>query len=400
MPRVRGSKTITAMLPNGRTAWLRISPPPASAFEINRLRVAITSADRRVAARQRKASRAIAKLTKKLTASTKKIGRRQLAAQRKLEKRRIKGDAKLRKKLAVRSVRARLAHDRRKDKELLTLKRLRRRQIWDQIVLTSSAPLFAAYGQRSEPFGEHNLVLTLSLAVWLLGDEITDTITRGRRRRGLASMDAWSYIAPVGNVLTGWWLLNDRQHERFATGISDSAPSVFSVVDPPDEMVGVGDPPGPPGPDDGGGDGGDGGGDGPPVDGPTDIVSPDVNPGGDDPGGDDPDDGGEVVVVDEVVPMATYAFVVAVDLEPHVAEGHIDDLRGFSTVPAVAVLTNDEWTRAAAEAGFTVGNLSATVSGGVLTMSIEARAPANLETSGLPAPRIAWMVDVKPNDNQ
>ena len=57
-----------------------------------------------------------------------------------------------------------------------TARRLRTRSTWDSILLASSLPLFAAYGERARPFGPHNLTLLLSQLVWLCGDELVDAI--------------------------------------------------------------------------------------------------------------------------------------------------------------------------------------------------------------------------------
>src|SRR5262249_25078449 len=39
----------------------------------------------------------------------------------------------------------------------------------------------------------------------------------------LDDADTWSYIAPLANLLAGWWLLSDRQNDRFVTGIASIA---------------------------------------------------------------------------------------------------------------------------------------------------------------------------------
>jgi hypothetical protein len=102
-------------------------------------------------------------------------------------------------------------------------RRLRRRDFWDKILIASSLPLFAAYGQPGNAFGVNNLTLTLSLLVWLVGDHVVEAVFGSRTRKSpyvLHDADAWSYIAPLANVLAAWWLLDDRQHERFVTGIT------------------------------------------------------------------------------------------------------------------------------------------------------------------------------------
>lgn len=101
--------------------------------------------------------------------------------------------------------------------------RLRRRDLWDKILIAASLPLFSAYGQRGKLLGSHNLTLSLSLLVWLVGDHLMDAVfgsRSSRSRYAVDDADAWSYLAPIGNVLAGWWLLGDRQHERFVSGVT------------------------------------------------------------------------------------------------------------------------------------------------------------------------------------
>jgi hypothetical protein len=42
-------------------------------------------------------------------------------------------------------------------------------------------------------------------------------------------MDVWSYIAPLGNLLAGWWLLDGAQHEPFVAARVPIGPEPFDV---------------------------------------------------------------------------------------------------------------------------------------------------------------------------
>jgi hypothetical protein len=54
---------------------------------------------------------------------------------------------------------------------------------------------------------------------WMLGDEFIDMIgSKSSIAKGGANW--WSYLAFAGNAGTAYWLLNDRQHERFVSGIT------------------------------------------------------------------------------------------------------------------------------------------------------------------------------------
>jgi hypothetical protein len=109
-----------------------------------------------------------------------------------------------------------------------TARRMRRRDLWDKILIATSLPLFAAYGQRGNPFGVNNLTLLISLLIWLVGDEIADTLFRSAEKSPypLRDADIWSYIAPAGNLLAGWWLMDGQQHERFVVGLTSTSGSV------------------------------------------------------------------------------------------------------------------------------------------------------------------------------
>ncbi|HEY3500329.1 MAG TPA: hypothetical protein VGK73_36810, partial [Polyangiaceae bacterium] len=133
-------------------------------------------------------------------------------------------DARISKKLGQKrdELRAELVANR------VAARRLGRRELWDQLAIVSTVPLLA-YGRRGAPFHEHNLTIALSLAVWLLGDEITELFSGSPQTARDA--DIWSYLAPFGNLLAGWWLLGGRQHERFVTGFAE--PEAFALAAAP-----------------------------------------------------------------------------------------------------------------------------------------------------------------------
>jgi hypothetical protein len=103
--------------------------------------------------------------------------------------------------------------------------------IWNSVLLATSAPFFAAYGDRAKPFSQNNLILTGSLLGWLVVDEIIDAFAgNSGALKGLASL--WSYLAPIGNGATAFFLLDNKQHERFVSGVTEipvGAPGVVTV---------------------------------------------------------------------------------------------------------------------------------------------------------------------------
>jgi hypothetical protein len=218
----RDARQLTAILPNGRTIWLRVDPPLAPRAAADHVaRLAERLIDRRDAASAAQ-RRATARLSARIDADVRVLSYAELARTRALRRRLAAGDLKL----DVRLSKARDDFHGRIEKQIAidreNVRRLRRRDFWDKILLASSLPLFAAYGQRSSPFGTNNLTLTLLLLIFLAGDSVVEALfgSEQKSKYAVSDADAWSYLAPIGNVLGAWWLLSDRQHQRFVTGVT------------------------------------------------------------------------------------------------------------------------------------------------------------------------------------
>lgn len=226
-----GARILTAILPNGRSVWLNVAAPLATASSVADLaqtagriarhrRWASTSQHQAIRSLRRRVDGDSGQLAQATAARADRHRRRILERYRTLDRRVSKAAAELRQKrtrqLAI---------------ETESIKRLQRRNIWDRIVIATSLPLFAAYGQHGNPFGVNNLTLVLSLLVWLVGDEVFDLIFGDEKKSPypLRDADAWSYIAPAANLLSGWWLLGDTQHQRFIAGV---APVSLPTTDP------------------------------------------------------------------------------------------------------------------------------------------------------------------------
>ncbi len=348
VPSIRGTRSVTAMLPNGGLAWLTLDPKPASAGEINRLRRAVERAGVYRAAELSDNAAALRRLSKRVTAELGRVGRLRRERSRKLTDRLLEGDEKnaatLAKQLRRERERTRTAWA----EDRAALRRLRRRSLWDNLVLASAAPLFAAYGQEGEPAGEYNLALTLSLGVWLVGDELSDLLSSSRGRleaSAVRDVDSWSYVAPLGNLLTGWWLLDGRQHERFVTGIVDR----YAEITPP----------------------------------PQSLVL-------------EAAEGLEAELADGglFLRSSVYSYRAQIELAPFLAPGHVDEFRSFGRVPAVATLISSAWDLAIEELGFRVVGLTAEVELGFLMITVMIEGGYS-QLESLPQPRVAWMVDTR-----
>ncbi len=229
----RGARTVSAILPNGQIVWLQVAPDLAPAAS---LRQAANQAAR--AQRWRRAEAAanrygIDQLARSIAGDVEQLGDANLARLERLRRHMLAGDQRVARRLAKarEEFRSRLA--RQMESERVAVERLARRDLWDKIVILTSFPLFAAYGQSGNPFGAHNLALVISLAIWLVGDDLRDALFGSEDPSPdlVRDMDAWSYVAPLANLLAGWWLMSEYQHERFITGASDKFETREPVVD-------------------------------------------------------------------------------------------------------------------------------------------------------------------------
>ena len=227
-PQLRGPRLVTAILPSGKTIRLRVPVPFAPQAEVNRLVRAVREQQARSALESRANARALRRSGDVLTQRVRRTTEARLRLEKRLRKRMAEGDERLAKR--VHEV---VAQRRKGDSDFAAIDRIARRQrtraLLDGAVIATGLPLFAAYGQRGSPFAAHNLTLALSLGVWLFGDEVADLLSGwGTRDDGrFREADVWSYLAPFGNALTGWWLLHEHQHCRFLTG--HAGPDDFRV---------------------------------------------------------------------------------------------------------------------------------------------------------------------------
>jgi hypothetical protein len=233
-----GTRTLTAILPNGRIVWLTLNAavaPGTSLADTARLsdhaawRQEVVTASRR---------RSIRRLARSLNTNAALLSALRVRRAAVLRRRLAIGDAIRDRRLskAVADLRGRIARQIRIDRE--SVARLRRRDWCDKAVIVSALPLFAAYGQRGNPLAANNVALTLALLTWLVGDEVMAALFGRKSRSPFAIRDAdvWSYIAPFANLLAGWWLMNDLPHERFITGVAGDFQRVRDLPPTPGEF--------------------------------------------------------------------------------------------------------------------------------------------------------------------
>jgi hypothetical protein len=94
---------------------------------------------------------------------------------------------------------------------------LEQRSLVHPALALSSLPLFAIFGRHNL---QHHLTLLILLMIWLFGDEVTDLLSsqNGSESAAHGRSPWWLYVSPAANLLAGWWLLHERQHESLITG--------------------------------------------------------------------------------------------------------------------------------------------------------------------------------------
>ncbi|HEX8107592.1 MAG TPA: hypothetical protein VF516_07670 [Kofleriaceae bacterium] len=350
-PPVRGTPLVTGFLANGRVVPLSVREPLAPLGDLDQLVGTLRRMGDDADAAIRARSQAIVRLSRTVGSDAAQLGRESGAARRKLERQALAASARL---------------DRRIDKELIPLRediakagarherlvrRLARRALWDDLVVLSALPLFAAFGQRDNPLHSSNLALTLSLLVWLLGDDLTDLISGAETVFGIRDTDIWSYIAPLANVLTGWFLLRNAQNERFITGFASDFRLVFVTADALlSAKAGVGKPAG--------------------------------------------------GTADTGLSERLFKFRQQIDLSLFVAPDHFDAFLGFEHIPAVASIAQITWGPGLDDpAARRIVGLTAVAEDGVLTITITITVAVSY-LKQLPRPeavlsalRAAWIVD-------
>jgi hypothetical protein len=216
---LQGAGVVTAVLPNGRRSRMRIIPTLAPVSEVNRLRAVIAINDRRQAKATSNNSRAIARLAVTQASAVRKLTAEQVKSDKDLRRRLVEGDNRLDKRITKELSGGSGILDRHGKKLLAQLREQRMRSVMNSVTLATALPFWASYGTKGDPFSRNNLTMGISTAGWLVGDELLDQF--GGRTGGVKTFATiWSYLAWAGNGATMYFLLKDRQHQRFISGVT------------------------------------------------------------------------------------------------------------------------------------------------------------------------------------
>ena len=225
---LQGAGVVTAILPNGRRSRMRIIPTMAPISEVNRLRSVVQVNEKRQAVATSTNSKAIANLAVAQAAAVKKLTAQQVNSDKDLGKRIVEGDNRLDRRITKELSGGSGIMDKHRKRIMRQLRRQRQRSLMNSVLLATSAPFFVSYGDREVPWAKNNLILTGSLLGFMLADEAIDWLSP---KPGMMQNVAqwWSYLAPIGNGALVYWLLGDKQHERFIVGFDTIPANIGSV---------------------------------------------------------------------------------------------------------------------------------------------------------------------------
>jgi hypothetical protein len=227
---LQGAGVVTAVLPNGRRSRMRIIPTMAPISEVNRMRAVIAINDRRQARATSNNSRAIAKLAATQTSAVRKLTAEQIKSDKDLRKRLVEGDNRLDKRITKELSGGSGILEKHGKRLVARIREQRMRSIMNSVTLATSLPFWAAYGDKNDVFSRNNLTMAASTAGWLVGDELIDHFA-GKSSGMKTFANFWSYLAWAGNGATMYYLLKDRQHQRFISGVTEVKNSTGAAAD-------------------------------------------------------------------------------------------------------------------------------------------------------------------------
>lgn len=235
--RAKGGNVVIATMPNGRQAKLFLNPPMATRKDVNRLTGRIGANAAKQARAYRAQGKTIAKLKTAQGAAIKSLTAQQVKSSKELTKQITAREAKFDKRFSKELRNQKMAQSRHRRQTLGEVRRQQQRSMWNNILLASSYPLYSAYGVKSDPFATNNLILTANLGFWMLADDVASRFL-GRKGKYAKTWNRganlWSIAAPVANVATAYYLMKDKQHKRFLTGVvevkNDISPKIVDLT--------------------------------------------------------------------------------------------------------------------------------------------------------------------------
>jgi hypothetical protein len=237
--KARGTGFVTAILANGRRTKMMFKPTLATRADVNRLTRQISVNSTKQARALRIQAKNIKLLKSAQGSAVKSLTAQQLKSSKLLGKQITDGDKVLDKRI-TKLVSNQKKSGRKQDVKMLhQIRQQQQRSRWNSVLIASSIPLFAAYGDRAvgdnaNPFTKKNLIIAGSTAGWLFADDLIDRFLMRGSKKWRSAGNIWNIAAPFANWATVYFFMKDKQHERIVTNVAtvpnDGAEHEFDVL--------------------------------------------------------------------------------------------------------------------------------------------------------------------------
>ena len=220
-----GTGYIRATLRNGRSADMKITPPIAMRTDVRRLARQIRSNGIKWNKAIRVQGKNIKLLKSAQSSAVKSLTAQQLKSSKLLTKQIADGDKSLDKRI-TKLVNTQKKSGRRQDRKMLSkVQQQQKRSTWNTALVAGAIPLFSAYGDRAvgdnaSPFTEKNMIIAGSTAIFLFADDLLFRYMAGTGKKWRTGLNVWNVAAPFLNWGVVYFLMRNKQHQRFVTGIT------------------------------------------------------------------------------------------------------------------------------------------------------------------------------------
>lgn len=233
IPRASPDWPVDIRLPNGRTMRASIAPSMARRDDLDAVGRAAADNDRQAAAVIQRQSDALDRLHRSHDELEQRVAALQEQSDQLLlnllqglagfdqKLRDVVGRQEMLKAERV-SARTAVARQRNEIKSLETSGRIQ------QVNAVIGSVQSAAYGDKGSLFTTNNLLLAGNQLFWMF----FEPALRGLGVITETSPSLFSWLTPIGSLVTGHLALGNRQHDRFVTGVSVFAPGDVEVVEP------------------------------------------------------------------------------------------------------------------------------------------------------------------------
>jgi hypothetical protein len=217
---LKGTTLVRATLPNGRSTQMRLQPSLARTQDVNRVRQVMLINERRQAVATRRNSKAISRLANAQASAAKTFSTQLLKGDQDVRKRIVETYKQLDQRITKELSGGSGSMDKHGKRMMAMIRRQRTQSLLQSATLATALPGFAAFGTPGDIKATNNLILTGSLLAYLVAPAALELLSGKGQSTAKTSATWLSYLAPVANPLTVFFLLRNKQHERYISGIT------------------------------------------------------------------------------------------------------------------------------------------------------------------------------------